>query len=356
MKIPQNLRFLALLGLFSMAACDETTDLAFDDLTPAQQLELAVLSDQASFDIASDLTTLTNDVAMARGHGGTIQARGLNAEARGAFAEARAAWLAGDHQRALELSDIARRLVARSLIATGGVPAVEDLIERLEAILLTMDDDVVDDTTALQSELETIIAEAQALLDAGDSVGAAAQAILGEQRARFRRGKRDHRGDIDEDRAQLAVDLATTALSLAEGLIDEQVLPTDLAVSDVADRQNRWLATAAKMLEKAEAALANGRFARAVHFAQHAQWSALKAVILPGGILEEEVRAMVDLATDLLVDAEAALGNAPSMLELRLFEHAGDLLEKGISGLEEGHKRGVAPVWRSAVISSLIIG
>jgi hypothetical protein len=169
MRIPQHLRFLALLGLFSMAACDESTDLAFDDITPAQQLELAVLSDQASFDIASDLTMLTNDVAMARGPGGTIQARGLNAEARGAFAEARAAWLAGDHRRALELSDIARRLVARSLIATGGVPGVEDLIERLEAILLTMDDVVVDDTAALRVELETIIAEAQALLDAGDS-------------------------------------------------------------------------------------------------------------------------------------------------------------------------------------------
>ena len=218
MRTLTNRRFLALFGLFAVAACDDSsTDMAFDELTYQEQLELAVLADQGSFDIAADLTQVTNDLAMARSMGGATEARALNADARAAFAEARAAMLSGDHRRALEASAIARRLMARALIMTGGVPAVEDLIERLEDILLTIDPEVFDDPAALRAELEAIIAEAHALLASGDSVAAAARAILGEQRARLRRGRRDRRGDIDPDRARLAVALGGSAVSLITG-------------------------------------------------------------------------------------------------------------------------------------------
>jgi len=357
MRTLKNRRSLALFGLLAFAACDDVaTDVAFDELTTQEQLELAVLADQASFDIATDLTQVMNDVAMMRGMGGAVQARALNADARAAFAEARAAMLSGDHHRALEASAIARRLIARALIATGGVPAVEDLIERLEDILMTIDPEVFDDPDALRAELEAIIAEAHALLAAGDSVGAAARAILGEQRARLRRGRQHRRGDIAPDRARLAVALGGSAVSLAERLIAADVVPTDVAEGDVDHHRNRWLAHAHRMLEMAEQALAHGRFARAVHFAQHAQWSALKAVILPGGITTEELRAMVGLAETLHEQAKAALGEDPTELELRLFERAGRLIEIGIEKLEAGHKRGVAALWRSAVISHWLIG
>ena len=174
----------------------ESTGFPGDELTPQEELQLAVLADQGSFDIAVELTQVMNNVATSRGMGGATQARALNAEARAAFAEARAAMLAGDHRRALEASTIARRLIARALIMTGGVPSVEDLIERLQDILLTIDPEVFDDPDALRAELEVIIAEAQALLASGDSVGAAARAILGEQGTRMRRGRRDRRGDV----------------------------------------------------------------------------------------------------------------------------------------------------------------
>ena len=149
--------------------------------------------------------------------------------------------------------------------------------------------------------------------------------------------------DIRPDRARLAVSLAETAVALAERLINARDVPVRDAVTDVADRQNRWLAHAKRMLERAQRALENGHFARAVHFAQHAHWSALKAVILPGGITEAELEAMIKVAEELYGQAEAALGDAPSELELRLFQRAGRLIELGKTRIEEGHKRGVAP-------------
>ncbi len=100
---------------------------------------------------------------------------------------------------------------------------------------------------------------------------------------------------------------------------------------------------------------ASGNLRRAVHLAHHAHWSALKAVILSGGVRGEETRALVGAATDLLEEARESLGEAPSKLELRLFERAAEVLEIGVATLEEGHKRGVAAVWRSAVISAWLL-
>jgi uncharacterized protein (UPF0332 family)/ElaB/YqjD/DUF883 family membrane-anchored ribosome-binding protein len=364
------LRLPALMALFAVAACDNVgTDLGLEDLTPEQQLELSVLEDQGSFDAAIIMSSVTTDVATTRGNSGAAEAQSLRAQAEAAFAEARAAHTAGDDQRAIEASRLARRLVARALIATGGVPAVEDLLERLEALLLTMDAEVVDDPAALRAELETILAEARALLEAGDSVAAAAHAILGEQRVRLRRGRHLRDFEITERRARLEVGLARSAVGLAERLLASDfgsdvivgdVVVTDVAtdapVTDRAKRHDRWFAHAQKWLEKAETALANGRYARAVHFAWHAQWAALKAVILPGGITEQEIRAMIGLANELFDQAEAAIGDDGTELEIRLLNRAADLIEIGIRKIENGQKRGVAALWRASTMSAWLLG
>ena len=350
----ENLRPFALLALFAVAACDDvTTDPAFEELTAAEQLELAILADQGSYDVATEVAMVSNDVAAEDGHAMVSDARALNAQAQAAFAQARSAWLANDHREALRLSRLARRLVARALIATGGVPAVEDLIERLEDFLATIDAEIVDDPAALTAELEAAIAEARALLEAGDSVEAAARALLGDQRLRHRRGHRDRPFHVGQDRARLEVAFAATSIDLATRLIQ-----SDAAVSDVAvhDRQNRWLRHAHKMLAFAERALGNGNYGRAVHFAHHAQWSALKAVILPGGITDEELKMMVDVAEELLEQARAAVGDDDAEIRKRVLNRAADLFEIGVRRLEAGYKRGVAPLWRSATMSTWLIG
>ncbi|MDH3206766.1 MAG: HEPN domain-containing protein [Gemmatimonadota bacterium] len=351
-------RNLALLGLLAVAACDQVgTGLFNDDLTPDEVLELTVLEDEGSFDIPVEITTVGTDVAASFGASRVSEGRSLTADAQRHFAAAREALRAGDRPRALEEAREARRLIARAVLATGGQEALDALIERIEEISLTADDDddVFDDPRDIADELKTLADAARDLLARGDSVGAGERAILGEQRARYRRGRRDHRGDINPDRARLAVGLAGTSVSLAERLIANQDVPPRDNATDVADRQNRWLMHANRMLERAEQALANGRFARAVHFAQHAHWSALKAVILPGGITEEELDAMVVVADNLYAEAEAELRDDSSELELRLFERAGRLIELGKSKLEEGNKRGVAPLWRASVICAWLL-
>ncbi|HUF75029.1 MAG TPA: HEPN domain-containing protein, partial [Longimicrobiales bacterium] len=205
--------------------------------------------------------------------------------------------------------------------------------------------------------LEVLTAEARARLEDGELVAAAERALLGEQLVRFHRGRRDHRGDVSPGRARLTVGLAGTAVDLAERLVSADDTPVrDASSSDASERMNRWLVQARRFLALAEHALQNGRYARAVHFAYHAHGSALKAVILPGGITEEELVAMAELANDLYGQAQAAVGDTPTELQERLLALAGRLIERGEEALEQGYKRGVAALWRAAVISRWLLG
>ncbi|MGD8728263.1 MAG: HEPN domain-containing protein [Gemmatimonadota bacterium] len=358
MKTRMTHTALALLGLFALTACDRTgTEPLAEDLTPAETQELEVLENQGALDIALELNEVSNDVAAASGISMVSSARSDETQARVHFAAALEALRAGERRRALEEARAARRLIARAMLAAGGPEAIDALIERIEDLSITSaeDEDVFDDPGAVADELGTLADQARDRLAAADSLGAGERALLGEQRARFRRGRRDHRGDVLPERARLSVALAQTAVSLAERLIaagDVQV--TDVA-SDVSDRQNRWLAHAKHMLEHAETALANGHFARAVHFAQHARWSALKAVILPGGITNEEIRAMVDLADELYAQAEAVVGDDSPELKQLLLRRAARLIEIGKNRLEQGYTRGVAALWRASVICDWLV-
>jgi HEPN domain-containing protein len=201
-------------------------------------------------------------------------------------------------------------------------------------------------------ELGSLADQARDRLAAGDSLGAGERALLGEQRARLRRGRHDHRGDVLPERARLSVTLAETAVSLAERLIAANDIPVTDAASD---RQNRWLAHARRMLDRAQTALANGHFARAVHFAQHAHWSALKAVVLPGGVSDEEIRAMIDLADELYAQAEAVVGDDSPELRRLLLKRAARLIELGKARLEQGYVRGVAALWRASVLCDWLV-
>jgi HEPN domain-containing protein len=284
-----------------------------------------------------------------------MQSRRLVVQAGVRLAAADAAMDAGDRRRALDHVREARRLLARAIVENGGAEAVEALIERIEDLAAQIDDeddDVFDDPTTVRERLEALAAEARALLEAGDLIRAAERALLAEQIVRHHRGRPHFPGDVTAGRAELAVSLAATAVQLAERLVNDAETPVrSLGASDVRSHMNRWLAHAKRMLAMAERALEHGHHARAVHFAWHAQWSALRAVILPGGVTEEEIRAMVELAHDLYAEAEIAIGDEPTELEARLFAHAGRLIERGEQMLEEGYKRGVAPIWRAAVIS-----
>jgi HEPN domain-containing protein len=346
MRIPHAV--LALLGVAVLGACDTGTDVRLDELTAAEHAELEVLTDQGSFEVGLEMSEITNNVATELGVDGATTGRLLRAEARALFDQAREAMQDGDRIRALDAARRARILLARALVAAGGEAAVEALIERIEALALTADDEVFDDPEAVRARLEEIAADARELLDRGDTLAAAARALLGEQVARFHRGRRDH-SDIATDRARLAVDLARSAVALAERLLADDAIPTDATTDRVTDR-NRWLYLAKELLARSERALENGYLRRAVHLAHHAQWAALKAVILPGGVTEAEIRAIADLAQELLAQATEAVGDDPTELEQRLLTHAERMIALGLERLEMGEKRGVAALWRAAVV------
>ncbi|MBM4183793.1 MAG: hypothetical protein FJ207_06140 [Gemmatimonadetes bacterium] len=337
-----------LLGLFALAACDESgTQLALDTLGVDEEAELAILGEPGALDVV-ELGDASNYLAANFGMGGVLAGRGLSGQAGARLASATEALRTGDRRRALDEAREARRLLARAIYATRGVEGVTALVEHLEELALSAaeDGEDFDDADGLAEKLSRLAAEARAQLGAGEYVRAAEIALLGEQSARH------HRRHIAPERARLAVSLAHTAVALATRLVAGDSIPVrPVAATDVREHQNRWLWHARHMLEKDDQALANGNWARTIHFAEHAHWSALKAVILPGGVTEEELNAMVELAHRLYDAAVEDLGTDPSELEARLLERAERLIAAGEAMLAEGKKRGVAPVWRGAVIS-----
>ena len=153
----------------------------------------------------------------------------------------------------------------------------------------------------------------------------------------------------DRGRAELAVALSGQAVALATRLLHEQ---------GADEQQERLLMHAEEQHRKAKAALQEGREAAAVELAQSATKTSLKAVVLPGGITAEEARMIHSLAADLLREAEAAVAANPTALNHHLLKVAEELFRKGSDQVTDAQAstRGVVPLWKSAVISSFLIG
>ena len=80
--------------------------------------------------------------------------------------------------------------------------------------------------------------------------------------------------------------------------------------------------------------------------------------MLPGGITAEEARMIHGLAADLLPEAKAAVAANPTALRRHLLKVAEELFRKGSDQVTDAQAstRGVVPLWKSAVISSFLIG
>lgn len=346
MKHRLKARWLPVLGALALAACDDSqpTDPFQDDALLSQEdaLALDILTDPGAIDAALALAEGPVRAARRHGpgaHGGDSQAT----RARQRFQEAVHALQAGDRVRAMDRAREARTLVAQSVQTTQGAAGLVAMVERAEGLAesVGLDPDAYDQPQALQGELAQLASGARVQLHQGDSTGAGRRAVLAEQRRHQRRKAPGNR----PGGAALLVDLGATAVSLATRLLEDQ---------GADDEQLRFLATAAEHQAEAEAALANGNERRAVHLAQLAHWTALKAVVLPGGVTAEEARAMLDLAEGLY--AEAVASEPTDELKVTLLQRARTLIDLGASKLEDGQHRGVGPLWKAAVVCSWIIG
>jgi len=194
------------------------------------------------------------------------------------------------------------------------------------------------------------VAADEALLDQATlSLAGLEQQMDAEVEVERERGRVTDRGRDRRfpDRARLAVELAGSAVSLASRVLDEQ---------GATEPQLRLLEAAMEFVRKAEAALAHGDVSRAVTFAEKACWTALKAVVLPRGVSEEEAWMIHELAEELLEAARAEVGDGTDTVESVLFGWAERFYEIGTTQLGEGNLHGVAALWKSAVISVWIVG
>jgi hypothetical protein len=353
MKKMRSFRMLPLVGALVLAGCEDTQPTApfLDEPSPALSQEdlvaLDVLGDPETVETALALA----DVAvLAAEETGVVRpvrdaASDQAGNARRRFQAAQQSFRDGKHRRAADESREARRMIVDAVERTGGARAVSSLVERAEDIAFTVSAEVnmCVDRPSVADEVVRLAESARESLDRGDLATAGDRAVLVEQRHR-----KHCRPDPDPDRpngARIAVALGHTSVGLAARIIDEQGGGTP--------EQLRFLASAKQYQAMAERALQAGYPARAVHFAELATWASLKAIVLPGGITKEEVRAMVELAKSLY---DKAAATNPTGVKAVMLERAKALIAKGIAMVEEGKVRGVAPLWRGAVISAWIAG
>lgn len=158
--------------------------------------------------------------------------------------------------------------------------------------------------------------------------------------------ERDHTRDRPAvDRVGLAVQFGASAIDLAE---------TILADEGADDRQRALLQEAMEAQRAAEAALDNGDTALAVRMAQKACWGALKAWVAPGGVTRDEADKVHRLATELLTEAAAQVGDDDGVRGL-ILSWAITFYTHGDQALEAGQIRGVAWLWKAAVLSWFLI-
>jgi hypothetical protein len=165
--------------------------------------------------------------------------------------------------------------------------------------------------------------------------------------ATTRPARPDAQRPADRGRVELAVALGGEAVELAARLL----------ATGADEQQKRLLAEARELQRQAEAALKEGHDGRAVELAHAAGQTALKAVVLPGGVTAQEARMIHELAQSLLRDARAAVAADPTELRRHLLGVAQELFDDGTAHLggPRGSERALVALWKSAAISSWLI-
>lgn len=355
MKAARSFLTLAMMSLLSTAACDggalvDPADggLTLSDLPFEDQLSIELLANPATAEAALDLTDTQNGAAYRKGWGGGHTSNaGRRNQAEQAFREAAGALAQGDLLRARDRTRDGRRLVAESIQLAGGAEAIEGMVERVEALstVISADPEAFVNATKLGLQIGQIATMAREACQNGDKTRAGALGVLAEQA--YRHQQRNHEGDPSR-RAAMAVDLAEKAIGLAARLLDEQAPAADAQQRDL-------LATAEEFLSAAQRALEAEEYQRAAHLAHQAQWWALKAVVIPGGVTDEDARFILELAETLYAQARDTIGPEPNEVQEALLTRAARLIEHGKAKLESGSFRGLGALWKAAVLSTWLL-
>jgi HEPN domain-containing protein len=346
MKALRPLRFVPLMGGLLLAACDDggPTGPNLESLTLEEQLTLEVLADPTTAEVALALATTQTGAAHRRGRAWS-PGEDITAQAEHQFRNAEQAFAQGDLVRAMERHREGRRLVAQAMEGAGGPRALGALVERLESLPVTVaaDPDGFHDPQGFGVQMAGLAEGARNAYRKGNRIRAGEMGVLAEQAVRLRQRDQTH---ALAGNPELKVELGAQAVALAERILGEE---------GTADERMDFLEVAKGFQSKAEESLLAGELRWAAHYAHLAQWWALKAVVLPDGVTEEEIEALQELAQTLFDDASAAVESDPTELKEALLQRAARLLEAGRSNQNNGTCRGLGALWQSAVISAYLV-
>ena len=341
-----NLRLshiLPLLGGLALGACQDGDPTGIEDLpaqlTVEEQLTLEVLADPTTSELALDLATTQTQAAHRRGRFGN-GGEDITAQAEQHFRNAEEAFQKGDLVRAMEQHREARRLVAQAMEASGGRWALQAQVERLESlpVMVAGDPDSFQDPQGFGLQLGELAQGARNAYGKGNRIQAAQMGILGEQALRKR--QRDQ-SNLLAGHPEVKIELGAAAVALAGSILDE---------TGADEEQEELLAVAQTFLDRA---LEEEDLRWAVHYAHLAEWWALKAVVLPGDVTDQEAQDMLSLAQELYAAAVSGVED-PDELQAALLEMAERMLATGEENLSNGTCRGLGALWQAAVISSYL--
>ncbi len=343
-----------LWGAVYISGCtDMPSDPGFDDIESMADVEIEMATDP-------DLTAaIIEDVSSSMSVNMTAAASVEISTADSLFDQARAELTRGDYERVRSLGDQARDALGRALARGRDRSSLDDFIDRardIRRLLAAGDTADFDRPSDLARDIDVLLGDATDARDRGDDVTAGKRVIDVHRRAdrsRVRRHDRD-----PEKHAKLVVAMADKAVELANRLLNG---------TEISERQQHLLDTAARLAAASAEAYQNGHFRRAIILGHKAVGVSLMAVIRPDNVTDDRIRSLTDVANSefqVLIDlaqaeleaAKAALEKQPDEYFEKLLARAVEAFETGVEHLRNGNPRGIQLIWRAAVVGAVIAG
>jgi hypothetical protein len=350
---------LALTLVGGLAACDDSSVLGPDDGIEATILELMVdedLTEALILDIEAAIAGVLDVPAPSSAAlftepnpDAADEARALLEQARQKFREARQAWVGGDTERAAQLAEEGRLLVAEAMVLVLGEEAYVQLLERVEQIITWLEEQVDEEASELLSRIRELKAEAEAnYLDYQESqldedLHASVERLLLAVQIAHRERVHHRRHEIVRH-AQHSIFMATMALALAEEVAGE-----------FTPEQERVFRHAVHLRNDAVLALQAGRWRLSLALSRAVVNLSLVVVILDPDLPENKVLALIVVSEGAIDQAEAALGDPPSDQFLAaLLQHVRLVQLRAIQISDTFPRRAVHILWYVAVTARAV--
>jgi hypothetical protein len=328
-------------GAIYMVGCTDTpSDPGFDAMPPVEDVEIELATDP-------DLTaSLIEDVSSSMTANMTAAASLEISTAQTLFNQARVELTRSNYAQVRTLGDQARDALGRALSRGRDGSSLNDYIDRARDVqrrLAGGDNADFDRPDELRRHLDRLLDETDVALSRGDHATAGRRAVDAHERTDRSRARRH---DVDPEKgARLVAAMAAQAVELANRLLNR---------TEIDERTQHLLDTAARLAAASAEAFQNHQFRRAIMLGHKAVNVSLMAVIRPDKVTDKGFGALIDAARAELAAAEAKLTLEPNEELQKLFDRAVEAFESGLELIENGNNRGVQLVWRAAVVGAVI--